>query len=159
MKIFYFVILPIAALVIILFFIFRDNGVKIDNADIAGLSSVEAKVYMSPTCGCCSLFESMLSKKMKTKKILVDDMDSIKKQYNIPKDLQSCHTTIVGGYAIEGHIPIEAIAKLLKEKPAIQGIAMPGMPSGSPGMPGPKNDPFEIYKLDNSNSNEIFMTI
>lgn len=128
------------------------------NTDI-DFSAYSAKVFMSPTCGCCKLFTSMLSKKMKTESILKDDMSQIKKQYNIPVEMESCHTTVIAEYVIEGHIPIEAISKLFSEKPAIAGIAMPGMPAGSPGMPGRKVSPFEIYKLNGLSTPEIYLTI
>ncbi|PJC65671.1 hypothetical protein CO019_01460 [Candidatus Berkelbacteria bacterium CG_4_9_14_0_2_um_filter_42_30] len=115
---------------------------------------------MSPTCGCCKVFESILSDAgVKTNRITRDDMAAVKKQFNIPKEKESCHTTIIGGYVVEGHIPMEAISKLLAEKPAIRGIVMPGMPAGSPGMPGSKSDPFEIFELNDSGSDNIFMTI
>ena len=71
--------------------------------------------------------------------------------------MQSCHTTTIGNYFVEGHIPIEAIEKLMTEKPNIKGIAMPGMPSGSPGMPGAKQGPFIIYAIGNDGSVGEFM--
>ena len=82
----------------------------------------------------------------------------IKKKHNIPLEMQSCHTTILGKYFIEGHVPIEAINKLLKEKPDIDGIALPGMPIGTPGMPGEKEEPYIIYQLVDGKSS-VFMTI
>jgi len=114
----------------------------------AEFNGTQATIYMGPTCGCCKNYASYLQREgfdVETK--VTDDMDSVKSQNNIPKDLISCHTTIIGDYVVEGHIPVEAMVKLLKEKPEIRGIAMAGMPSGSPGMPGKKNSPFEIYKL------------
>jgi hypothetical protein len=82
----------------------------------------------------------------------------IKKKYNIPLEMQSCHTTILGKYFIEGHVPIKAINKLLKEQPDIDGIALPGMPIGTPGMPGEKEEPYVIYQLVDGKSS-VFMTI
>jgi hypothetical protein len=75
------------------------------------------------------------------------DMDSIKKKYNVPKSLESCHTAIIGDYIVEGHIPSKVIDKLLTEKPDVDAIGMAGMPSGSPGMPGPKNETWKIYSV------------
>ena len=74
-------------------------------------------------------------------------MSSIKEKYQIPDNMQSCHTTIIEDYFVEGHVPIEAIRKLLATKPDIDGIALPGMPSGSPGMSGIKTEAFKIYAL------------
>ncbi len=75
------------------------------------------------------------------------NMEPIKKKYNIPQDMQSCHTMVIGDYFVEGHVPIEAINRLLAENPQIDGIALPAMPSGSPGMPGIKHGSFTIYAL------------
>jgi hypothetical protein len=86
------------------------------------------------------------------------DVSVIKEKYHIPDELHSCHTTVVGNYFIEGHVPMEAINKLLNEKPDIDGIALPGMPIGTPGMPGPKEAPFVIYQVKDSVYSE-FMTI
>ena len=87
----------------------------------------------------------------------VEDMSPIKSSYRIPSSMESCHTTVIGDYVIEGHMPIEAIEKLLTEKPAIAGIALPGMPYGSPGMPGSKQGPFVIYALDQDGGVTEFM--
>ena len=76
-----------------------------------------------------------------------------------PTNLESCHTTIVEGYVIEGHIPVEVINKLLKEKPDIKGIAMPGMPSGSPGMPGQKRGEWIIHAMHHDGSTTEYMRI
>ncbi len=85
-------------------------------------------------------------------------MSSIKRRLQISRNMESCHTAVIGDYFVEGHLPVEAVAKLLAEKPAIDGIALPGMPSGSPGMPGPKTAAFKIYALSDGKTSE-FMTI
>lgn len=79
--------------------------------------------------------------------VKTEDMGSIKKGLGIPQNLQSCHTMKIGDYFVEGHVPVEAIRKLLQEQPSIRGIALPGMPSGSPGMDGVKTKPFIIYSV------------
>lgn len=121
----------------------------------------EAVIYMSSTCGCCRNFATYMAEEgFKVKTEFVDDMNTIKKKYNIPDNLTSCHTTIVNGYIVEGHIPVEAIVKLLTEKPNIRGIAMAGMPSASPGMPGEKFGPFNIYRLTENNlKNDLFISL
>ena len=86
--------------------------------------------------------------------VSVVDLDTIKDKYNIPKNLESCHTAIVGDYVVEGHIPIDVVDKLLEEKPDIDGIALPRMPSGSPGMPGPKTGEWIIYGLEEGQYSE-----
>ena len=79
-----------------------------------------------------------------------DDMAAMKQQMGVPKDAWSCHTAVIDGYAIEGHVPVEAIEDLLAQRPAIDGIALPGMPSGSPGMPGDKAAPFAVLELSDA---------
>ena len=107
-----------------------------------------ATIYKSPTCGCCVGFTGILKREGYTVNIeSTEDMSVIKEKYGIPREMESCHTTIIDGYVIEGHVPMEILDKLLSEKPAIDGIALPNMPSGSPGMPGPKRAPFTIYQI------------
>lgn len=108
----------------------------------------EATIYKSPNCGCCVHHKDYLEKNGYQVSVkLTDNMDDIKKKYQIPEDMQSCHTTIIGDYFFEGHLPIAAINKIMKENPKIDGISLPGMPAGSPGMPGQKREPFTIYQL------------
>lgn len=90
--------------------------------------------------------------------VMVDDTTAIKEQYGIPEDLWSCHTTVLDGYFIEGHVPIEVVQKLLRERPAIDGIALPGMPPGSPGMDGKKDGPWVIYAVTGGTVRE-FVTL
>ncbi len=121
---------------------------------------VKAIVYKSASCGCCEIHANYLkSKGFDVDKKNVQDTSSIKNQYGVPSGLQSCHTTIIGDYFVEGHMPIEAIEKLLSERPDIAGIAMPGMPSGSPGMPGTKYSDFVIYSIDHDGGYSEFMRI
>jgi hypothetical protein len=87
----------------------------------------------------------------------VQDISLVKEKYQIPPDMQSCHTAVIEGYFVEGHVPTKAIKKLLAEKPAIGGIALPGMPPGSPGMPGSKKGAFRIFALSNGMPS-VFMT-
>jgi hypothetical protein len=122
---------------------------------IAGCNSNAAPkekitLYKSYTCGCCNGWkEHMESNGYKIDVVNMEDKDmpAIKSKYKVSKTLQSCHTAIIGDYIVEGHIPSKVIDKLLAEKPAIDGIGMAGMPSGSPGMPGPKNETWKIYSM------------
>lgn len=116
------------------------------------------KIYKSSSCGCCGVFASYATKYTKGVEVInQESIQAVKQQYHIPQHLQSCHTSVVGGYVVEGHIPMEAINKLLEEKPDIKGIAMPGMPAGSPGMPGAKSGPFIIYALHHDGTASEFM--
>jgi hypothetical protein len=94
-------------------------------------------VWKSPTCGCCGGWvEYMRGKGYKVAVNLVADPDPIKAKLGVPEALYSCHTAKVEGYLVEGHVPEAAVAKLLAERPALIGIALPGMPEGAPGMDG-----------------------
>ena len=117
------------------------------------------EVFKTPSCGCCNGYVLFLEKeKFKVKQTDMRSLQTVKQKYNIPLQMQSCHTTIIGEYFIEGHVPYEAINKLLKEQPDIDGIALPGMPIGTPGMPGEKDEPYVIYQLIDGKSS-VFMTI
>ena len=124
------------------------------------VSAQEITIYKSLSCGCCDVYSKYLnSKKFDVDEINVGgDISEIKKEYKVPSALESCHTSVINGYFVEGHIPVEAINKLLTEKPDIDGIAMPGMPSGAPGMTGSKYDDFVIYSVKDGNYQE-FMRI
>ena len=121
---------------------------------------VKITIYKSPTCSCCEEYITYLKNKdFRVEVVNTQDMLSIKEKYQIPPEMESCHTSVIGDYFIEGHMPVEAIQKLLEERPQISGIALPGMPAGSPGMGGGiKKDPFEIQALTNGQMSE-FMTI
>ncbi len=104
-------------------------------------------VYKDPTCGCCSLWVKHLQENgFEVTVHEVENMAEYKQKYGVPKSAQSCHTGIVDGYTIEGHVPATEIHRLLKERPQAKGLAVPGMPVGSPGMEVP-NVPAQSYKV------------
>ncbi len=118
-------------------------------------------LFKSPQCGCCAIYANYLKGKA-TSEVIVNNVASttnVHEQYKVPQSMWSCHTTIIDGYVVEGHIPVEAINKLLSEKPDIAGIAMPGMPSGSPGMPGAKNGPFVVYALNKDGTTSEYVRL
>ena len=130
----------------------------------SGNEGVEEKekitVYKSMNCGCCGNYVSYLKKKgFEVEVINVDNTSEIKNQEGVPSDMSSCHTSLIAGYFVEGHVPVEAINKLLEEKPDIKGIALPEMPSASPGMPGAKQGPFQIFSVSEDGSTNEFMSI
>ncbi len=109
---------------------------------------IPATVYKDPNCSCCAEYIKYLGKNgFRVKVVVMDDMQPIKRQNKIPKPYESCHTVLVGGYVVEGHVPVAAIKKLLDERPKIQGISVPGMPAGSPGMGGQKTEPLKVYEI------------
>ena len=122
-------------------------------------NKLNVEVFKTPSWGCCYGYVLFLEKeKFIVKQTDMRTLHSIKKKYNIPLEMQSCHTTIMGKYFIEGHVPLQAVNKLLKEQPDIDGIALPGMPIGTPGMPGEKEEPYVIYQLIDGKFS-VFMTI
>jgi len=124
-------------------------------------AAAQIDIYKSITCGCCDVYTKYVDGKVspKVNSFNVQDPTEIKERYGIPSALESCHTTIIGDYFVEGHIPLEAVEKLMAEQPDIKGIAMPGMPEGSPGMPGSKRGDFVIYAVNNDGTYNEFMRI
>jgi hypothetical protein len=103
------------------------------------------EVYKSPTCGCCAKWMMHLQEAgFIVKATDVPEVSDIKTKYKVPVDLASCHTALVAGYVVEGHVPAADLWRLVKERPKIAGIAVPGMPEGSPGMEGPKPQPYDV---------------
>jgi hypothetical protein len=110
--------------------------------------AVSAEVYRSPTCGCCAEYASYLRKNGLTVTVNnVADMGAVHARYGVPEPYQSCHTTIVNGYVVEGHVPVGAINKMLASGKPIKGIAVPGMPQNSPGMGEMKPGTLTVYEL------------
>lgn len=114
------------------------------------------QMYRSPACGCCKEYGKYLEDKgLVVQHIVTEEMDKIKEDLGVPKSMESCHTLKISRYFVEGHVPVEAIQKLLAEQPDIDGIALPGMPSGSPGMGGTKKEPFVIYAISKGRTSEF----
>lgn len=117
-------------------------------------------LYKSPNCGCCTGHAKALEEAGFVVTIEeTDNLDEIKRAQNVPADGASCHTSVIGDYVVEGHVPLEAIEKLLAEKPDISGIGLPGMPIGTPGMPGKKTAPYEVYQLSTEGEMSPYITI
>jgi hypothetical protein len=119
--------------------------------------AADVVVYKSPTCGCCKNWVSHLEKNGYTVEVRNQrDMSPIKAELGVPRHLQSCHTAKVGNYVIEGHVPAAEIARLLEEKPLIKGLAVPGMPMGSPGMEGPRKDAYDIISFREDGKTSVY---
>lgn len=104
-------------------------------------------LYKNPACGCCEKYVSYLRQNgFEVKAHDENDMNAIKYKYGVSR-VASCHTALINGYVVEGHVPVTAIDKLLKEKPAIAGISAPGMPMNSPGMGGMKKGSLTVYAI------------
>jgi hypothetical protein len=111
-------------------------------------SARKATLYKNPQCGCCEDYASYLrSHGYSVDVVATHDLDAIKSKNHVPEALSGCHTTLIGGYVVEGHVPVTVIERLLKERPALRGVSLPGMPAGSPGMTGRKQEPFKILEI------------
>ena len=119
--------------------------------------AADITVYKSPSCGCCSGWVNhMRQNGHRVKAINRDDLEGIKRMAGVPEQLQSCHTAIVDGYVIEGHVPASDIEKLLAERPKAKGLAVPGMPGGSPGMEGAAAERYNTILFKNDGSASLY---
>ena len=116
-------------------------------------------VYKSPTCGCCAKWvEHVNAAGFTSETTNLPDVSPIKTKHGVPAQLASCHTSLVDGYVIEGHVPAEDIRRLLRDRPAIVGLAAPGMPAGSPGMDVPNSPPYQVLSFDKQGRTAVFAT-
>lgn len=119
----------------------------------------EVTMFKSPSCSCCTAWAEHLRKEgfsvIEHKK---EDMDTIKSLYDVPEKLASCHTAVIDGYVIEGHVPADDIKRLLKEKPQIAGLTAPGMPMKSPGMQKPGLPPkgYDVLSFDKVGNSQLY---
>jgi hypothetical protein len=127
-----------------------------------GATSATSKkmvVYKSPTCGCCgNWIKHVEAAGYQVEAIDVDDVTPYKKKHGVPLELSSCHTGVIDGYAVEGHVPADLIDKLLKEKPQnAKALAVPGMPLGSPGMEvGGRKDAYDVLLIDKNGKSRVY---
>lgn len=126
-----------------------------ESESVSDLPTVQ--VYKSPTCGCCSKWVSHLEANGFTVEATdLNDINLVKRSYGIPPALASCHTAVIGDYLVEGHVPAADIIQLLKQKPAIKGIAVPGMPIGSPGMEVGNPQAYDVVSFGANGEVEVF---
>lgn len=121
------------------------------SSDAGAGEPVAGTMYKRPQCSCCDGHaEHLRANGYKVTVVETENLSRIKQRYRVPEAFEGCHTLLVGGYVVEGHVPASVIGRLLKEKPEIAGISLPGMPEGSPGMGGEKTEPFVIYELSDA---------
>lgn len=114
-------------------------------------------VYKSPTCGCCNKWVTHLQEH--GFKVIANDtseLKQIKEKHKVPNELEACHTAIVDGYVVEGHVPADVIQKMLNEHPTAIGIAVPGMPMGSPGMEGSYVESYDVLIFDQNGNVKVY---
>ena len=114
-------------------------------------------IFKTESCGCCGAWvEHLKANGFITRVVNVDNPSDYRERGGIPNELGSCHTGMVQGYAIEGHVPASDIKRLLATRPRARGLAVPGMPLGSPGMEGPRKDPFDVLLVDAKGRSSVF---
>ncbi len=117
----------------------------------------EVTVYKSATCGCCDKWvDHMRDAGFKVVTHDRNDMNQVKQKHGVPYKLRSCHTAVVGDYVLEGHIPADDVHRLLQEGPPVDGLAVPGMPMGSPGMEGKYKDPYDVVTFTKNETSDVF---
>ena len=122
------------------------------------LGTLDMTVYRSPSCGCCGAWVEHAKKHgFRIKDIKTESIEALKQKYNVPPKLVSCHTAIIDGYVIEGHVPADDIKRFLEQKPQVAGLAVPGMPLGTPGMEaGDLKQPFQVLAFNDKGEVEVF---
>lgn len=126
---------------------------------LASAKTVEATLYKNPQCGCCEGHaEHLRANGIPVKVVASHDLPLLKQEHGVPVELAGCHTALIDGYVVEGHVSADTIKRLLAERPAVKGISLPGMPLGSPGMEGPKGEPFQIYAFGGAAEPTVFAT-
>lgn len=117
------------------------------------------EVWKTPTCGCCKVWvRHVEAAGYKVKVNELPDVTPVKQRLKVPPELSSCHTAVVEGYIVEGHVPADDITRLLKQRPKVQGIYVPGMPIGSPGMEGPGGQKYDVLAVDDAGKVSVFAT-
>jgi hypothetical protein len=115
------------------------------------------EVYKTPNCGCCvQWIKHLEANGMKVKAENVPDTSVVRQKLGMPEQYGSCHTARIKGYIIEGHVPAAEIKRLIAEKPKAKGLAVPGMPMGSPGMEGPHKDAYDVLLVKTDGSSKVF---
>lgn len=136
----------------------EEAAVTLPASALVGPDAPTLTVYKSPTCGCCQMWvEHMEAAGFQVESRDRTDMGVVKDSLGVPSDLASCHTAVVGDYVVEGHVPAEHVARLLEEAPEARGLAVPGMPIGSPGMEmGDRRDPYDVLIVGEDGEAAVF---
>ncbi len=127
----------------------------------AWAKTIPVTLYRDPGCGCCENYVAYLRRHgfdVTVRSASPDEISAISRKAGIPPALQGCHTAFVAGYAVDGLVPIAAVQKLLKDRPPLKGIALPGMPEGAPGMPGMKRGKLTVFAIPQEGKPSVFTT-
>jgi len=147
---------PFALAVSVAALVLTTGAAPVSPLDVAPKSPT-ITVYKDPGCGCCkSWIEHLIKHGYRVDAKDTPAMTEVKRTLGIPDRLSACHTAVVNGYLIEGHVPAADIARLLKEKPKVAGLAVPGMPTGSPGMEGGRAQHYQVLSFDKTGKTKVF---
>jgi hypothetical protein len=126
----------------------------------ARATPIPVTLYKSPECGCCEGYAAYLRKHGFAVTVkATDNLAEISRKAGIPAELQGCHTAFIGDYVVDGHVPVEAINKLLAERPTVNGLTLPGMPEGSPGMSGKKAGLFKVLAIAADGKSSLYLAL
>lgn len=142
----------------LMFFISMNIGFSVNAAEVATTAApIEIDVYRSPSCGCCGKWIKHLQENnFIVKDFVTNDVQAIKDKYGVGENMASCHTALVNGYVVEGHVPAADIIKLITDKPSVVGISVPGMPVGTPGMDmGGRKDAYSVVSFDKDQNYQV----
>lgn len=126
--------------------------------DAGAADHPEMTVYMTPQCGCCGDWVDYMEEAgFETERVLKQDLTGIKLEHGLTRELASCHTALIDGYVIEGHVPAEEVERLLQEQPEdLRGLSVPGMPHGTPGMETGRVDPYNVVAFNEAGEAWIY---
>ncbi|MGL5949758.1 MAG: DUF411 domain-containing protein [Aeromonas sp.] len=131
-------------------------GLLLAASSLSALAAEQMTVYKSKYCGCCQTWiKHMQDNGFEINVIETEQLDPIKAKHGVTPELGSCHTGLINGYVIEGHVPASDVKKLLQDKPAIRGLTIPGMPQSAPGMDIP-GQPYQVLSIDNAGKTEVW---
>ena len=123
-----------------------------DQQELPGMT-----VYKSQWCGCCTQWVAhMRDNGFEVEVEEMNDLSPIKTRYGVTRELSSCHTAVVDGYVVEGHVPADLVKRLLRDRPDVVGLAVPGMPIGSPGMEGPNKEAYNVLTFDDDGESAVY---
>ncbi len=144
--------------------IMKSRGVRTALVALMALAAVPVlaapaviEVYKTASCGCCALWVTHLRQHGFSPRVAdVEDIGAVKLRHAVPRSVATCHTALVQGYVIEGHVPATDILRLLQERPDVRGLAVAGMPAGSPGMEGPTSEAYDVVAFDKAGKLTVF---
>jgi len=120
---------------------------------------IEATLYRNPGCGCCLEYARYLRRNGFDVDVSSRSMTAIREKHGVPDALEGCHVTVIGDYVVEGHVPADVVQQLLTERPRVKGIAVPGMPIGSPGMEqGATKQRYSVFTFDDAGKTTLYAT-